>query len=297
MPSSVLYASVAMDKNGILAVAGGTGRTVTLVDTTDNNRAGSIITTTAAFASTIDGVMAAPDGSGFWVLVDNTSIVKIDTTGATVTTWPVSGWGKMSGAISPNGSTAYVFSPVYPGLIAVNLATGTTTNGPAVGNIGPLAVSPDGTFLIMATGTQSATGVIGKCSTTFTGGTQTITWASRLGVAYANAQVYSVAVSADSKMFFYGGQYGFWGYGWTSNMAVFDSPNAPGSNTTYPIEMLCVTENDGIYIAESGGTAGTARYDGVILPQARIYGFPGTTFTCDPVGTNNGQHFAEVILG
>ena len=295
---TITYCAPCIDKNGIMAVYSPLASTVTLVDTKANNHSGAVIATTGAFAGNVDAVAASPDGTGFWVAVHNTSIVKINpTTGATITTWALSGYLQMKLVISNDSTVAYLWSSAYPGIISVNLSTGATTTGPPLNSVGQFALSPDGTFLLASASPSNTTwGVVKIALPTLpslpTSGA-TLTYAARRGtVSWNNYDVYGVAISADSKMWFAAGNYALWGYGWTSDMAQFDGRIAGASNQ--PASSLVVSENEGIYIIESGGTG--TRYDGGTLPQARIVAYHGSTFTCDPTSTNNGIGFAEVIL-
>lgn len=296
--STITFGKPVIDKNGKMAVFGPTANTVTIVDTTANSHAGAVLVTTAAFASTVDDVAAAPDGSGFWVAVHNTGLVKINpTTGATITTWALA-YLTMRLVISNDSTIAYVWTSGYPGIMSINLATGAATVGPPIAQPSAMALSPDGRSLLLVANPSQAVWDVAKIALpalpALPNNAVAVTYATRLGVVmHTNDAIYSVAISANSKMFFFAGDKGVWGYGWVSTMAIFDGRTVTGG-ATQPAGQIIVTENDGIYVAESGGSG--VRYDGVALPQARIYGWPGSLFTCQPDGTNNGTHYADVLL-
>lgn len=294
MPNTTLYSAIAIDGNGKLATGSGTGNTVTLVDTTKDftgiiNHQGVVLATTATQASTIGDIKAAPDNTGFWVTIANTSLIKIDpTTGSTLKSISLSGYGSMVVAISPNGATGYVWSSVH-GVVSINLSSGAITAGPTgLTSVASIQCSPDGLSLIFSSGTYQAWGLAKYPVGTTNGNVSssaTVIYAARRGTQLSSIQVYSVVISSDSKMWFATGLNGIWIYGWVSNMVVFDGLSVEQAAPNNQIGYLSVTDYDGIYIAWSGGTPA----------NAHIFAYPGVLFTCDPTSTNYGMGYAEVL--
>lgn len=286
-----LYGGLTIDKNGILAVYSPTANTVTLVDTKANFRAGKQLVTTASLGAVIDNVKAAPDGSGFWCAVDNTSLVKIHpTTGAVLATVAITTPGSMNFVVSNDGSVAYIWSASYGGIKTVNLTTSAVTDGPLISTVGPMALSADGLSLVLAASAHT-TWVIAKipinAANASIASATTIKYSQREGVGQiANYTIYSLVLSADGKMWFAAGAFLYFAYGWVSDASVFDGQTADtvGGASGF----IAVTDNDGIYLAYSGGTS-----YGDTGTLSRVWGYPGSTFKCDPVF--NGADYMEVL--
>jgi len=123
-------------------------------------------TRTIVTGSRGDGLALSPDGTKMFVTVDyKRELQVIETaTGAILATVPVpisiSGEPPIELAISPDGSHVYVFAPQASTttgsvLFAVDTTTYSITasaNPPALGSLGPLLVSPDGTQLYYEVG-------------------------------------------------------------------------------------------------------------------------------------------------
>lgn len=280
---------VAIDINGKMAVVNAGDKTVTIIDTTAASHAGTVLATSSVLTTGTLFVAASPDGTGFWVPMNNGQIVKLSpTTGAILTTINVHAattWGGI--CVAPNSLTAYLINNTSGDVYSVPLASGASPAITTLGNLGGaycIAMDPAGLFVLVGCAGGGASSGVYKITLA---GPVVSAQAARRAVA-VQFPIHQIAISADGKMYFAAGPDSQWWYGWTRDLAIYDGITTANAGSSPNFTAIVCTENDGVYRAQSGGSA----------PNAFVDGFPGATSSIDPTDVNNdGFQFADVILG
>lgn len=254
---------IAINGNGLGAVANWGSNNVTIFDTTANNRSGAVVATSATFAARQLRVVAAPDNSGFWVTDAGGNVRKFDNTGAVVATYS---YGASDGTalidISPDGNTIYVFRGSADTITPIATADGTAgTVISGLSDARAMAISPDGAYLLLA---PAIGGSVQRVATA----NGAVTLGHRVGVTETMAETQNgIVVGRDGYHWFSFGNEGTWCYGKVSDMTVYDRQRT--ADATKPnYAGACAADQDAIYWSANMPSGG----------DASIRGWPGSSF-------------------